>query len=205
MKYINTYISEKLKISNKTYTLFPKNKDELVKMIKQEIKQNGYECSLNHIDVSKITDMEELFAPEKYHGYNLHEFNGDISQWDVSNVKYMNYMFYASEFNRDISGWDVSNVTNMTGMFKQSNFDGDISDWDVSNVNFMTIMFSRSQFNSDIADWDVSNVTDMYCMFYSSSFNQDISNWKLSLGCNTDGMFTGCHIKNNYRPKSLQK
>ena len=31
------------------------------------------------------------------------EFNGDISKWDVSNVKYMNLLFYKSKFNRDIS------------------------------------------------------------------------------------------------------
>ena len=30
-------------------------------------------------------------------------FNGDISEWDVSNVKYMDYMFNNSIFNRDIS------------------------------------------------------------------------------------------------------
>jgi hypothetical protein len=43
----------------------------------------------------------------------------------------------ASEFtgeNGDISGWDVSNVKDMWGMFKMSKFNTDISDWDVSGL-----------------------------------------------------------------------
>jgi surface protein len=45
--------------------------------------------------------------------YDLNAFNGDISQWDVSNVTDMSFMFYRSNFTGDISKWDVSNVTNM--------------------------------------------------------------------------------------------
>ena len=38
-------------------------------------------------------------------------FNSDISHWDVSNVRDMSWMFYATEkFNQDLTGWDVSNV-----------------------------------------------------------------------------------------------
>ena len=38
-------------------------------------------------------------------------FNQDISNWDVSNVTDMNYMFTnAKKFNQDISSWDVNNV-----------------------------------------------------------------------------------------------
>ena len=41
MKTINKYITEKLKISKRgsNYTLFPKDRDELVDMIIKEIKQ----------------------------------------------------------------------------------------------------------------------------------------------------------------------
>ena len=45
-------------------------------------------------------------------------FNGDISKWDVSRVKGMNYMFRAARsFNHDLSKWDVSRVANMDYMF----------------------------------------------------------------------------------------
>ena len=70
------HILEKLILSKnkKTqYTLFPKTKAELKEMIKAEIEQFGNECSLNHIDVSKIDNMDQLF-------FNS-DFDGDISEW----------------------------------------------------------------------------------------------------------------------------
>ena len=121
---------------------FPKTKDELVKIIKSEVEKNGWNCDLNHIDVSKIKDMSMLFGAYNEHGYDLEKFNGDISKWDVSNV------------------------TNMRSMFKNSEFNGDISDWNVSNVREMYETFMNSKFNQDISNWDVSNVTDMQWMFF---------------------------------------
>ena len=120
----------------------------------------GFNCDLNWIDTSKVTNMEFLFKDSK--------FNGDISKWDVSNVTNMGHMFMGSEFNGDISKWDVSNVTNMSNMFNSSKFISDISNWDVSNVSNMSCMFYKSEFNGDISNWDVSNVTSMYNMFSGS-------------------------------------
>ena len=118
MKTINNYITEKLKInksklsSDPQYTLFPQNRDELLEMIKAEIKQNGYECSLNHIDVSEITDMSQLFSTS-----GLKLFDGDISEWDVSNVTDMSWMFSYSKFNNDISKWKINPNCDTEAMF----------------------------------------------------------------------------------------
>ena len=90
MKTFKQHILEKLKVSKPTYTLFPETTDELKQMIKDEISKNGNGCSLNHIDVSKITDMSFLFYGSK--------FDGDISEWNVSNVKDMSRMFGWSKF-----------------------------------------------------------------------------------------------------------
>jgi abortive infection bacteriophage resistance protein len=54
---------------------------------------------------TKVTNMEYLFHSS--------QFNGNISHWDVSNVKNMIGVFYNSQFNGDISHWNFSNVENM--------------------------------------------------------------------------------------------
>ena len=61
MKTLKQHIFEKLTVAKPTYALFPKSKEELEEIIKSEIDKNGNECSLNHINVSKITDMADLF------------------------------------------------------------------------------------------------------------------------------------------------
>ena len=55
------------------------SRGELKNLINRRIEERGPNCDLNDIDVSRIRNMRELFI-----GSN---FNGDISQWDVSGVK----------------------------------------------------------------------------------------------------------------------
>ena len=157
MKSIKQHIKEALKINSKSkvintqYNYFPKSGKELIDIIDKRIKSEGNECDLNDIDTSKIKDMSNLFN-------RFRDFNGDISKWDVSNVKFMIATFQNSEFNGDISKWDVSNVTDMMTMFAYSEFNGDISKWNVSNVKYMRRLFASSKFNQDISKWNVSNV-----------------------------------------------
>ena len=102
-------------------TVQPKTKDELMKIIKDTIKKEGNNCDLNFIDTSLIDDMSELFIGSV--------FNGDISKWNVSNVRSMRYMFCISKFKGDISKWNTSNVENMDGMFKNSLLEEHEPDW----------------------------------------------------------------------------
>ena len=189
MKQINKYIWGHLKNPNFSiverlhinkdignyYNYHPTTRNELKELVDKLIKERGNDADLNDIDTSKITDMSELF----YYS----EFNGEISDWDVSNVKNMGCMFDTSKFtgkNGDISNWDVSNVEDMSCMFYRSSFNGDISNWDVSNVKNMKFMFSNSKFtgeNGDISNWNVSNVKDAQFMFYGSSLEKNPPKW----------------------------
>ena len=158
------------------------NDEDLNPLVRNYIKIFGYDCDLNWIDTSDVTDMSYLFD-------EIRSFTGNVSEWDVSNVTNMGNMFGSTNFNGNLSKWDVSNVTDMDSMFEFSLFNGDISNWDVSNVTDMSYMFMESQFNGDISKWDVSNVEVMTCMFYKSQFNGDISKWDVSNVINMKRMF----------------
>ena len=192
-------------INNKmqaVYRYFPKTKEELAEIIKVEVDRKGWNCNLNHIDVSQITDMSYLFGYSDDNIYDLYQFNGDISKWNVSNVINMQCMFFGNpDFNGNISNWDVSRVKNMSWLFCQTKFNKDISEWDVSNVESMYSMFKSSEFNGDISKWDVSKVKYMKCMFSNSEFNKDISKWKINTNCNKEYMFDCCPIKKEFKPK----
>ena len=56
--------------------------------------------------------MSFMFAGSK--------FNQDISRWDVSHVKNMEYLFYSAEFNQDITDWKPRVLENRFEMFKFS-------------------------------------------------------------------------------------
>ena len=95
-----------------------RDKEHLQETIRQIIEAEGPNADLNHLDVSKLNDMSGLFGmlyengEVKYTGFP--DFNGDISDWNVSKVQNMAMMFCMFEmFNGDLSDWDVSNVQTM--------------------------------------------------------------------------------------------
>ena len=74
------------------------SREQLKELINQRVREQGPNCDLNDIDVSKIDDMSYLF-------FESH-FNGDISDWDTSSVEDMSFMFDSSKFNGDLSRWE---------------------------------------------------------------------------------------------------
>ena len=124
--------------------------------------------------------------------------------WDMQNVEDLAYMFtYASEneWNGDVSNWDTSNVTRLEGTFSgyggvtltnlsyYSKFNGDISTkevilaegttlertynaWDVKNVT----RFAKTNITTNSSFWDGGT------FYKNQSFNQDIGNWQINTG-----------------------
>ena len=159
-----------------------RDREHLLELIGEEMERSGHECSLNHIDVSEVTSMCLVFEEHP-------TFNGDISQWDTSNVTNMSRMFRNSSFNGDLSKWNIGQVMDMTAMFQSSPFNGNISNWDVSRVTDMYRMFDNCSFNGDISGWNVSKVHNMGSLFSSSKFQGNISGWDVSNVRNMSWMF----------------
>ena len=174
------------------------NKEDLKDYITKYCEEHGWESDLNHIDVSKITDMSHLFSDVNSY------FKGDISEWDVSNVTNMAFMFAGSHFDDDLSGWNTSKVENMSHMFMDSKFNGDINNWDVSNVKDMSYMFKLSNFNQPLDKWNTSKVEDMSYMFNGAQFNQPIGNWDVTNVKNMSKMFLDSLFKQDISNLLLQ-
>ena len=133
------------------------NRKDLQSYITDYCEKHGPEADLNHIDVSRITDMSLLFA--------FSDFNGDISKWNTSNVKDMSYMFIHSDFNQPIGNWDVSRVENMKGMFEGTPFNQNLDNWNISNVKDMSFMFANSGLKYIPKNWEISDATNTKSMY----------------------------------------
>lgn len=162
--------------------------EELQQIMAREIELYGLDVNLNFLDVSSLTDLSGLMTinPLRY-------FNGDISQWDVSNVTNMDRTFQNSYFNGDISQWDTSNVETMAYVFEGSQFRGDVSLWNTSKVTQMHGAFANTSFDGDLSQWNVSKVRTMQSMFHNSLFKQDLSSWKIDPKVNWYGAFNKFH------------
>ena len=103
-------------------------------------------------DLSNVTSIGSCFRSTSL-------FNGDISNWDVSNVTDMNFIFRDSVFNQNISSWDVSNVTEMRALFYNSSvFDQNLGSWTIKQAtnltNFMyNVTLSTANYDATLIGW----------------------------------------------------
>ncbi|NER17966.1 BspA family leucine-rich repeat surface protein [Spongiivirga citrea] len=139
-------------------------------------------------DLSGVTDMSRMFESSN--------FNGNINNWDVSNVTNMSRTFIGmSDFNQPLNDWNVSNVTTMRDMFLGTPlFNQPLDNWNVSSVTDMARMFDGFNidmaFNQSLNTWNVSNVTNMTTMFRKCvDFDQPLNNWDVSNVSSMQGMF----------------
>jgi len=119
--------------------------------------------------------------------------NEPISDWDVSKVTDMSYLFnYCEYFNDDISGWETSQVTTFNEMFHYAQaFNQPLGSWNTESVtNFRYVFYSADAFNQPLDSWNTEKGTNFNRMFYSAdAFNQPLNMWKTEKATDFDFMF----------------
>jgi hypothetical protein len=134
-----------------------------------------------------------------YYYSNYRMFDESVGEWDASNVKNMDHLFYNSQLGLvalgSLNSWDTSNVENMDRLLSNTyisssyDYSNVFKDWDVSNVTSMKYAFSGlyAHVLTGIAGWDVSNVKDMTGIFSSDSSYRSM-NYDLLAGWDVSGV-----------------
>lgn len=140
---------------------FPKNKDELKKLLNDE------NIRLADINTSFISDMSYLFTPDAI----SHKYKNTYYE----DKNYQNRFCTRTNFD-GIENWDTSRVVNMSGMFKGCVYFNKKLNFDTSKVAYMDEMFMDCfRFDSDIC-FDTSSVVNMRAMFKNCfRFNKPIN------------------------------
>ena len=210
---LNNYLNEALINKNskvQIYKYSPKNTFELRRILEIRLKEDK-NANLNDIDVSNITDMTyQIDATEKGLFRRLDPHNIDVSEWNMSRVTNISYLFAGCKnFNCDLSKWDVSYVTDMTRTFlKCESFIGKgLSNWNIEEVEHVISMFCgcKNFDGKEIENWKINNgkLTSLSGMFRNCSrLNCNLSKWDVSNIENTYGMFRRCFI---FKGKGLEK
>ncbi len=146
------------------------------------LSQTFYGCFNLKITATDKPDLTNAFAMDQtFDNAGITTVPG-IEDWNVSNIFSLQYTFSATEFNQSLSNWDVSNVHYLNGLFYYNQvFNQPLSNWNVSNVIQMPAAFDHATaFNQPLNNWDISNVKNMYNIFAdASSFNQPLNQWNL--------------------------
>lgn len=166
MKNLKQYIEEKL-IVNKDYNIHkyhPMSWDELRQIIEERYKKQGpgteqEPIDFNDIDVSGMTTFFDESSFKGIFAVMRYEYI-DISDWDVSGVENMAFMFGGCEKLKsigDLSDWNVSGVRSMSYMFyicENLKSVGNLNGWNILSLkrNYMNNMFEGSGI-TNTPDW----------------------------------------------------
>jgi surface protein len=212
MKSIFQYINEALRIKSGTNVksiatgnlpkkYFPKEREELMRIIGEKYAENDVEIDVSDIDTSEINNFSNLFSKLEKLKY-IHGLN----TWNTEQVTITTSMFFCcySLKELDLTGWETSRIVTMYNMFAGchtlTTIKG-LETWDTSKCTSFQQMFHYCQKlkNFNINNWDVKNIITTFEMFVGCEGLQkqlDLSKWELGAKPNKYrfmmGMFSGC-------------
>jgi surface protein len=138
-------------------------------------------------DVSAVTDLYYSCATNP-------PFSSDL-YWNTSQATCMSGVFHSNtEFKGDLSTWDVSNVKKTDSMFSESGIQNSgIAYWNTASLQDASHMFSHSSLlpEVDLSKWNTKNCEDMRHMFAKTAIvDSGIGRWNVS-AAKTDYMLRG--------------
>lgn len=148
---------------------------------------------------SNVTTLANTF--DGNNSGTIMAFNGNVSDWDVSNVTDMTQTFtYCHSFNRPLN-WDTSSCTTMFQTFVECiSFNQDMPNFVTSTTTNVTNILSRCYaFNGQINTWDLTGITSggfggglWQFMSDCTSFNQSVVGLNPVNAGGYVGAFQGC-------------
>ncbi len=141
--YASSYSKRELYLNRVNGKYAPKNRYEL------NILLNNEKVTLNEIDISLLSNLDNVFKNSKRQNYK------GIEQWDTSKIVSMKNMFLNAEyFNEDISLWKVDRVKNMQSMFEGAvNFNQNLNSWNVLPGTKIDNMFKNMPLSENPPKW----------------------------------------------------
>ena len=142
-------------------------------------ENSSFDGDISGWNVSNVTSINSMFCESEFTGKN-----GIFSLEKGNKVEDMSYVFYDSYFDGDLSGWNVSNVKSIHNMFSYSDFTGKNGMFRLekgNKVEDMSDMFCDSPFEVDINDWEVNGYCNLINMFKNTPLenNNKLPKWYL--------------------------
>lgn len=215
--------------NNKSAYLNDIDVSQITDMTKLFVKLDPHDIDISKWNISNVIDMYWMFYECKnFTGkglenwnfkkcrdtrgmfFNCKNFDCNVSKWNISNVKYICWMFDGcTNFKGNgLDKWKLCDLEEIpiTGLFNNCpKLDCNLSKWDVSNVTDMKSLFDGcTNFKGvGLENWEPTLCEDMFKMFKDCiNLNCDLSKWNCQKLGRVDQMFDNCTTleKNNLIP-----
>lgn len=142
-------------------------------------------------DTKNCKNMDNMFSSDNHE--IIPDFNGNISNWNISNCRSLRMMFRYSIFQHDISTKTIF-IEYKSNLCSSDYQIYTYTAWDTSNMEDISHMFScHKNFDNSylkIENWNLRNVINISCTFENIDFNFDITHWSKYLKENIKQFFS---------------